>query len=73
MQDHLKPYRAWTLAAVNRSTIETPKAPRAGLAGLAGGHACGAGQGASRGRAETRERVGQQTDPPAKACSTHYA
>ena len=38
------------------SAIETAKAPPAGLAGSAGGDTHGAGQGASRGRADTRPK-----------------
>ena len=60
-------------AVAERRNIEAAKAPRAGLASLAGGDAYGEGQGASRGRADTRQGVRQRTDPRAKACSRHYA
>jgi hypothetical protein len=46
------------VAVGKRSAIATAKAPRAGLAGLAGGDAYGADQGAPRGRADTRQRGG---------------
>jgi hypothetical protein len=58
------------LAAGKRSGIETAKAPRAGLAGLAGGDACGAGQGVSRGRADTRQGGSRPTSRPKRARST---
>ena len=43
------------------SAIETAKAPPAGLAGLTGGDVYGTGQGASRGRADTRQGASRLT------------
>jgi hypothetical protein len=52
-----------------RCTIETANAPRAGLAGWAGGDASAAAQGASREWADTRQWVRERSDQPAKAHS----